>query len=160
MKIIRKTKCALCSLGYAAYHILYSWWDFLCPCVLKWFILYANRTHRNICIRFWISGRYLFRKMVLSYHSNIITYQMYSKCKLWDLDFLPCKVECVFEMVIVSILPYAKFGPNDHRKDTPRFIDWPQGIYIEPRPYRSLNCCHTFFILFPYFFNFGHFSWS
>ena len=29
--------------------------------------------------------------------------------------------ECVFPMVIVSILPHADFGSNDHRKDAPHF---------------------------------------
>ena len=28
---------------------------------------------------------------------------------------------CVFPVAIVSILPYAEFGPNDHRKDTSHF---------------------------------------
>ena len=32
------------------------------------------------------------------------------------------KVGCVFPIVIVSILPYAEFGPNDHRKKHPNFI--------------------------------------
>ena len=32
------------------------------------------------------------------------------------------KVGCVFPMVIVSILPHAEFGPNDHREDAPHFI--------------------------------------
>ena len=31
------------------------------------------------------------------------------------------KVGCVFSMVIVSILPHAEFGPNDHREDAPYF---------------------------------------
>ena len=32
------------------------------------------------------------------------------------------KVECVFPMVVVSILPHAEFGPNDHWEDTSHFI--------------------------------------
>ena len=32
------------------------------------------------------------------------------------------KVGCVFPMVIVSILPHAEFGPNDHRENPPHFI--------------------------------------
>ena len=31
------------------------------------------------------------------------------------------KVECVFPMVIVSMLLHAEFGPNDHREDAPYF---------------------------------------
>ena len=31
------------------------------------------------------------------------------------------KVGCVFAMVVVSILPYAEFGRNDHREDAPHF---------------------------------------
>ena len=31
------------------------------------------------------------------------------------------KVGCVFAMVVVSILPHAKFGRNDHREDAPHF---------------------------------------
>ena len=31
------------------------------------------------------------------------------------------KVGCVFSMVVVSILPHAEFGPNDHQKDAPHF---------------------------------------
>ena len=29
---------------------------------------------------------------------------------------------CVFPMVVVSKLPHAEFGPNDHREDTPHFM--------------------------------------
>ena len=31
------------------------------------------------------------------------------------------KVGCVFPMVVVSILPHAEFGQNDHREHTPHF---------------------------------------
>ena len=31
------------------------------------------------------------------------------------------KVECVFPMAVVSILPYAEFGPNDHPEDASLF---------------------------------------
>ena len=30
----------------------------------------------------------------------------------------------VFAMYVVSILPYAEFGPNDHRGDAPHFNLW------------------------------------
>ena len=33
-----------------------------------------------------------------------------------------CKVGCVFSMVVVAILLYVEFGPNDHREDAPQFI--------------------------------------
>ena len=36
--------------------------------------------------------------------------------------FMNCKVGRVFPMVVVSILPHAEFGPNDHREDAPHFI--------------------------------------
>ena len=31
------------------------------------------------------------------------------------------KVGCAYPMVVVSIAPYAGFGPNDHREDAPHF---------------------------------------
>ena len=31
-------------------------------------------------------------------------------------------VGCVFPMVVVSILPHAEFGPNEHRVDAPHFM--------------------------------------
>ena len=34
------------------------------------------------------------------------------------------KVGCVVRMVVDSILPHAKSGPNDHRKDAFPFISW------------------------------------
>ena len=30
-------------------------------------------------------------------------------------------VECVFPVVVVSMLPHAEFGPNDHQEDAPYF---------------------------------------
>ena len=30
---------------------------------------------------------------------------------------------CVFAIVVVSMLPHAEFGRNDHREDTPHFIE-------------------------------------
>ena len=32
------------------------------------------------------------------------------------------KMGCVFPIIVVSILLHTKFGPNDHRVDTPHFI--------------------------------------
>ena len=34
-----------------------------------------------------------------------------------------CKVVCAFQMVIVSLLPHAEFGPNDHREDALHFTN-------------------------------------
>ena len=39
------------------------------------------------------------------------------------ISLLICKVGCVVVMVVVSILPHAEFGPNDHRKDAPPFTN-------------------------------------
>ena len=38
-------------------------------------------------------------------------------------------------MVVVSLLPHAEFGPNDHREDAPHFNIFNIGIaaYIDPR---------------------------
>ena len=33
------------------------------------------------------------------------------------------KVGCILTTVIVSILPHAEFGRNDHREDTPHFMN-------------------------------------
>ena len=42
------------------------------------------------------------------------------------------KVGRVFSMVIVSILPHAGFGPNDHRKDTLHFTyRWLRPVLFE-----------------------------
>jgi len=37
-------------------------------------------------------------------------------------EFDKNKVGCVFPMFVVSILPHAEFGSNDHREDAPHFI--------------------------------------
>ena len=37
----------------------------------------------------------------------------------------PYKLGCLVRMVVDSILPHAVSGPNDHRKDAPPFIIWP-----------------------------------
>ena len=37
----------------------------------------------------------------------------------------PYKLRCLVRMVLDSILPHAVSGPNDHRKDAPPFIIWP-----------------------------------
>ena len=34
------------------------------------------------------------------------------------------KVECVFPLVIITILPHAEFGQNDHWEDAPDFISF------------------------------------
>ena len=43
------------------------------------------------------------------------------------------KVGCVFTMVVVSILPQAELGPNDHREDAPHFSFYsPESSYLNP----------------------------
>ena len=32
-----------------------------------------------------------------------------------------CNVGCVFQMVVLSIVPYVEFGGNDHREGAPSF---------------------------------------
>ena len=40
-----------------------------------------------------------------------------------DSNFkVSAKLGCVVRMVVDSILPHTECGPNDHRKDAPRFI--------------------------------------
>ena len=43
-------------------------------------------------------------------------------CKVSNIHDNSNKVRFVFEMVVVSLLPHVKFGPNDHRKDAPQFM--------------------------------------
>ena len=42
------------------------------------------------------------------------------------------KVECIFSMVVVTMLTIAEFESNDHRKDSPHFntIDFISGNFI------------------------------
>ena len=47
------------------------------------------------------------------------------------------KLRCVFPMVILSILPHAEFGWNDHRESAPHFIiceRYRQGVSVLPVP--------------------------
>ena len=37
------------------------------------------------------------------------------------LELVWFKGGCVFPVAIVSMLPHAEFGPNDHREDAPHF---------------------------------------
>ena len=48
------------------------------------------------------------------------------------------KVECVFRSSVVSILPYAEFRPNGHRKDAPYFTD-ENFSKIEKSPWAGLK---------------------
>ena len=43
---------------------------------------------------------------------------------------LRIKVECVFPVIIVSILPLAEFGQNDHQEDTPHFRELLESLNI------------------------------
>ena len=38
-----------------------------------------------------------------------------------EIQIIGNKMGCVFPMVILSILPHAEFGPNDHRENAPHF---------------------------------------
>ena len=40
----------------------------------------------------------------------------------YNIESRSYKVGCVFPMVVVSMLPHADFGPNDHRDDALHFI--------------------------------------
>ena len=37
------------------------------------------------------------------------------------IQIMAHKVECIFPMVVDSMLPNAEFGQNDHREDPPHF---------------------------------------
>ena len=41
----------------------------------------------------------------------------------WPIFLVYFKLGCVVRMVVDSILPHAESGPNEHRKDAPRFIN-------------------------------------
>ena len=41
---------------------------------------------------------------------------------LYHLSPPNCKVGCVFAMIVVSILPHAEFGFNDHLGNTPQKV--------------------------------------
>jgi len=43
---------------------------------------------------------------------------------------LRIKVECVFPVIIVSILPLAEFGQHDHQEDTPHFRELLESLNI------------------------------
>ena len=52
--------------------------------------------------------------------STVVVFPPLSKTLI--LNFSPnCKMRYVFPMAVVSILPYAGIGPNDHRGDAPHF---------------------------------------
>ena len=60
---------------------------------------------------------------VVSEQSHGLTRVSKSRFSLTELlDLRSFKVGCVLPMVVVSILPQAEFGPNDHRVDVPHFI--------------------------------------
>ena len=55
-----------------------------------------------------------------------INYQHYFSTifQVWSTSVwsFKCKVECVVPVVVVSLLPHAEFGRNDHRVEAPHFI--------------------------------------
>ena len=48
------------------------------------------------------------------------------------LGIQPNKVGCAFPMVIVTIMPHAEFGPNDHRVDAPHFTKYTIILEMDP----------------------------
>ena len=52
------------------------------------------------------------------------------------------KVGCVLQMVVLSILPHAEFGPNGHREGTPHFTFWVDDRVNRNKSQRSLNVCY------------------
>ena len=71
---------------------------------------------------------FLFTNCSLSLKFNLIKLQNeYRTCvsSPWATDNQISKVGCVFLMVIVSMLPHAKFGRNDHREYViPNYPNW------------------------------------
>ena len=45
--------------------------------------------------------------------------------------FCTDKVECVFSLIVISILPHAEFGPNGHGKDAPHFTHLYKSWYLK-----------------------------
>ena len=53
---------------------------------------------------------------------------IFQECKgknsLIEPDWDNSKVECVFSTIVVSILLFAEFGPEDHLKDAPHYMTY------------------------------------
>ena len=69
-----------------------------------------------------------------------------------SLAHKPTKLERVVPMVVVSILPHAEFGPNDHREDASHFtnvlIDAKEIQFVCAIFVYSINSCQTASTLF------------
>ena len=123
---------------YAVYLCCEIWWNFeffekilFSVTYLQWRthilkLLWRQQVyeHRNCSIPNWwgqiktIGGSFYFDiSMALQSHHDRVSLgkTFFNPLKLKD------KVRCVFPMVIVSILPHAEFGSNDHREDAPHF---------------------------------------
>ena len=82
-------------------------------------------------------------ELTLSNPINPKLNQFYSELS-WDLpqahqiSSLGDKVECVFTMVYVSILPQAEYGPNDYWEDASLFTISPNPIHLNLELTRTL----------------------
>ena len=68
----------------------------------------------------------------------------YRGCLIWlrHRDAIQTdKLGCVVRMVVDSLLPYAEFGLNSHRKDAPRFMSETWDLPLSPTYFVS-NICH------------------
>ena len=79
-------------------------------------------------------------------HSKIVTNYKSPTSQCHQHDCSPknlyiFKVGCVFPMVLVSILPHAEFGRNDHRENAPHFIILPHLLSTTVCP--SKNATHN-----------------
>ena len=52
---------------------------------------------------------------------NTLNAELLSSIKTNIDQGISAKVGCPFPVVLVSILPHAEFGPDDHREDAPHF---------------------------------------
>ena len=81
---------------------------------------------------------------------NNLFIQSRTKVQMYFMVYSHYKVECVFSMAVVSILPNAEFGRNGHREDTPDFTFYE--VFVV---YVNAACCYD-----PYFILHGIFKGS
>ena len=64
-----------------------------------------------------------FRNVIVLLHQHMIPFNLFSSLKYYIqlLFFSLYKVRCVFPMVVITMLPYAELGLNDHREAVPHF---------------------------------------
>ena len=58
------------------------------------------------------------------------------------------KLQCVFPIVVVSVLPHADFGRNDHREDVPHFNIKQSLLTCWNK--NNNSCINFLFVLFPH----------